>query len=130
MTREEKAKLLQFFYVNEQTQTFLCNDLYQEFKSFIPIETCISIENRNTAIRRNRYDNALLSIHNFFANNKDYKIIIEKLFSGYEERFLEAHLLMGYVFYIALTERKDFDIFNDKLSLCYCDGPSILDIIC
>lgn len=129
MTKEQKMTLLKFFYINEQTQTFLCNDLFVEFMNIIPKTKCICSDNINTSIRRKNHNEALLSIHQFLANNKDYNEIVTKAFSGYEERFLEAHLLMGYVFYIGLMEKPDFDIFEDKLSLCYTDGPSILDII-
>ena len=130
MTKEQKMNLLKFLYLNDQTQTFLCNDLFQEFMNIIPKTNCISEDNFDTDIRRNNYDDAINSIHNFLIDNKDYRVMVEKYFSGYEQDFLESHLLMGYVFYIALTENKDIDIFKDKSSICYTEGPSIVDIIC
>jgi len=129
MTKEQKMSLLKFLYLNDQTQTFLCNDLFQEFMSIIPKTKCICSDNIIYETRRNNFDNALNSIHNFLIDNKDYRVMVEKFFSGYEQKFLEAHLLMGYVFYIALTENKDMDIFKDKRSICYTEGPSIVDII-
>ena len=106
MTKEQKINLLKFLYLNDQTQTFLCNDLFQEFMSIIPKTNCISEDNFDTDIRRNNYDDAINSIHNFLIDNKDYKVMV------------------------ALTENKDIDIFKDKNSICYTEGPSILDIIC
>ena len=129
MTTEQKMSLLKFLYLNDQTQTFLCNDLFQEFLSIIPKTKCICSDNIVSTTRRNNYDEALNSIHNFLRDNKDYKVMLEKAFSGYEQKFLEAHLLMGYVFYIALTENKDIDIFKDKSSICYTEGPSLYDVI-
>ncbi|MBQ7351721.1 MAG: hypothetical protein IJW59_02495 [Clostridia bacterium] len=129
MTKEEKMSLLKFLYLNEETQTFLCNDLFQEFMSIIPKTKCICIDNIGPATRQNNFNEALVSVHNFLIKNNGYKVMIEKAFSGYEQKFLEAHLLMGYVFYIALTENKDIDIFNDKSSIFYTEGPSVLDMI-
>ena len=129
MTKEQKMNLLKFLYLNDQTQTFLCNDLFQEFMSIIPKTKCICSDNIVSTTRRNNYDDALNSIHNFLIDNEDYRLMVEKLFSGYEQDLLEAHLLMGYVFYVALTENKDMDIFRDKSSICYTEGPSIVDII-
>ena len=129
MTKEQKMNLLKFLYLNDQTQTFLCNDLFQEFVNIIPKTQCICSDKMVSETRRNNFDNALNSIHNFLIDNEDYRVIVEKFFSGYEQKFLESHLLMGYVFYIALTENKDMDIFKDKSSICYTEGPSILDII-
>ena len=129
MTKEQKMNLLKFLYLNDQTQTFLCNDLFQEFVNIIPKTQCICSDNMVSETRRNNFDNALNSIHNFLIDNEDYRVIVEKFFSGCEQKFLESHLLMGYVFYIALTENKDMDIFKDKSSICYTEGPSILDII-
>ena len=130
MTKEQKMNLLKFLYLNDQTQTFLCNDLFHEFLSIIPKTKCICEDNADSTIRRNNYDDALNSIHNFLIDNADYRKVIENAFSGYGQDFLEAHLLMGYVFYVALIENKDIDIFKDKSSLCYTEGPSLVDIIC
>ena len=121
MTKEEKMSLLKFLYLNQDTQDFLCNDLFQEFMNIIPKTKCICSDNIDSATRRNNFNKALASIHNFLIENNYYKVMIEEAFSAYEQKILEAHLLMGYVFYIALTENKGIDIFKDKNSICYTD---------
>ena len=87
------------------------------------------IANQTLKTRRENHTNALLSIHEFLANNPDYYSMVKSMFSHYEDRELEAHLLMGYVFYLALIDNSDIDIFKNKKSICYTDGPSIVDII-
>lgn len=129
MTKEQKMNLLRFLYSNEQTQSFLCNDLFQEFMEIIPKTNCICSANQILKTRRENHTNAVLSIHEFLANNPDYYSIVKSMFSHYEDRELEAHLLMGYVFYLALVNNSDIDIFKNKKSICYTDGPSIVDII-
>ena len=82
MTKEQKMNLLKFLYLNDQTQTFLCNDLFVEFMNIIPKTKCICSDNVVSTTRRNNYDDALNSIHNFLIDSKDYRLMVEKLFYG------------------------------------------------
>ncbi len=70
MTKEQKMTLLKFLYLNEETRTFLCNDLFQEFMQIIPKAKCICSKNVNCKTRRNNFNEALASIHRFLVDKK------------------------------------------------------------
>lgn len=127
MTQEQKVKLLKFLYSNEQT--FLCNDLFQELLNIVPKTKCICSRNIVDKIRYDNYIEVFSFIKQFLDSNLDYKSILLKIFSSYEEQELIKHLIVGYVFYLAMLDNKDLDIFKDKRSICYTEGPSIVDIL-
>jgi len=127
MTQEQKVKLLKFLYSNEQT--FLCNDLFQELLNIVPKTKCICSRNIVDKTRYDNYIEVFTFIKQFLDRNSDYKSIVLKIFSSYEEQELINHLIVGYVFYLAMLDNKDLDIFKDKRSICYTEGPSIVDIL-
>lgn len=131
MTTEKKLALLRYLYLNDKTQQFLCNDLFQELINIVPKNKCICKDNISPETRQTNYSSVFSAINEFFNHNPDYRSVVCSLFSHYDQSELETHLLTGFVFYIALTspEYLDIDIFKDKKSICYSDGPSIADII-
>jgi len=130
MTKKEKIALIQYLYLNNETQTFLCNDLFQEFMSIIPKNVCISKENLNKETRENNYSIVKLLITIFFKENPEYKKITTKLLSNYTENKLVEHLILGYVFFLANIDRKkDINIFKDKKSICYSEAPPLYHVI-
>lgn len=131
MNQQQKMELLRYLYKDAETQKFLCNDLFQEFMNTIPKTKCICSENIVHETRHINRQFVTQSIGEFIQNNKAYKEMLNTLYQDYEESDLIEHLLMGYVFFIAQTEAtaKEIDIFKDKKSICYTEGPSIADFI-
>ena len=127
MTKDQKASLLKYLYINDDIRIFLCNDLFQELMNYLPYNKCIGIENCNSEIREKNHAEVIETINNFLINNKDYDDIIKKIFSHYKREDMMNHLLLGYVFFISIE--KDIDIFRDKQSICYTEGPLLFDLI-
>lgn len=129
MTQEQKITLVDYLYLNKETQSFLCNDLFQELKHTIPETLCISEKNINDEIRINNYSCVKMLILIFFQKNPDYKDITKKLFANFTEKKLIEHLILGYVFFLTIIDKNNIDIFKDKKSICYTKAPALYDII-
>lgn len=129
MTTEQKTALVDYLYINKKTQAFLCNDLFQEFKNIISDSLCISELNLDYETRKNNYSCVKMLIQLFFKNNPNYRKITKKLFDNFTENKLVEHLIIGYVFFLAIIDNKDIDIFKDEKSICYTKAPALYDII-
>ena len=129
MTTEQKTALADYLYLNKKTQAFLCNDLFQEFKNIISDNLCISELNLDYEIRKNNYSCVKMLIQLFFENNPNYREITKNLFNNFTENKLVEHLIIGYVFFLAIVDNKDIDIFKDEKSICYTKAPALYDVI-
>ena len=131
MNQQQKTELLKLLYKNQETQEFLCNDLFQEFMNIIPKTKCICSDNIVHETRQINRNESIDSIVNFINSNQAYNDMLNTLYQGYDKSDLVEELLNGYVFFIAQVEPKykDIDIFKDKKSVCYTSGPSIVDFL-
>ena len=129
MTKEQKLKLLKFLYPNEEICNFMCNDFYQELANIIPYHVCISAKNLVQKNRENNWEFVKEKLITFLNNNKNYSTELARLYRESQLNNKIDEFLIGYVFFIANTNKtKEVDIFKDKRSICYSE-ISIINII-
>ena len=114
-------KLIKLLFLNEQTQKFLCNDLFQEFLLVIPTEFCISKKNINNKVREINYLKVKNIIEIFLNTNKIYLIKLLNVFKFKDINSLIEHLIICYLFYISkiTPSLKNINVFTSKLSIGY-----------
>lgn len=132
MNSEQKIMLIKYLNLEGDVGNFLTGDLFQELRSLINIDTCINDENIMEKIRNENKENALDAIKTFLEKNGEYQELVDFHFGIYDMIDIYEHLLMGYVFYFSSLSHKyrAIDIFKDRRSILYSDGPAIYEIIC
>lgn len=127
MNKEQKIKVERFLFSNDEIRKFLCNDFYQELKNIIPSEILFCKENINKDERSNNLLSIFIKVTNFIKKNKEYERELCKIFRTEENHIYNYidELVMGYVFFISLTEEKykGRDIFEDKQSIYWSSVP-------
>lgn len=127
MNIEEKQKLLQLLYPNDEIRDFLINDLYQELINIIPKSLCISSKNLVNSTREKNLQKVKMYINDFFKDNESYIQTINDLFSVKYNEMIED-VIIGFCFYLSQTKNNDIHIFKDKRSICFSE-VSIIDIL-
>ncbi len=130
MNNEQKKKLYKYLFPSDSIQKFMCNDFFQELKTIIPNDFCISAGNIDSTTRENNLKKVSILICKFIEDNNTYKNIILSLFNELDYQSLINEFIIGYLFFITNTETKfkDIDIFKDKRSIVY-SKISIADFI-
>lgn len=117
MTQQQKENLIKNLFPTAEIRQFLCNDLFEEFKFFLPQSVVLNAKNKNE--REQNYVLSKQKIKDFVLNNAHYnKIIFEKL-SIRDFEFLIEYLLVGYVFTLSATINPPLDAFSDKRSILF-----------
>lgn len=122
MTKEEKIKLLKYFYPNEEIQNFMCNDFFVELKQVLPLNICISSKNQVNKTRQENLKLAQTLIKDFLKANPVYTKTLKEFFDNIDIDYI----LESYVFYLSNTNNKEVDIYKDKNSICYSKISIIL----
>jgi len=117
----KEQKILNYIFPNDEIRAFLCNDLFIELNSVIPKNLCISKKNINNLTRLKNYNKVKLLITNFIQTNKIYIDRLTTLYNYANLSRIISEILTGYVFYFSKLNKiyKNFDIFNNSLSICY-----------
>lgn len=132
MTEEQKRKVFDYYFPNEELRKFLCNDFYQELSNLLPTDICIGKQNLDDKLRTKMLTKVILLVKDFILINPIYQEALSELFKSKKEDlfiFLDD-IVKGYVFYISITkdEFKEIDVFKDKRSICW-SPISIADIL-
>lgn len=124
-------KFLKYLYPTDEIRDFMCNDLYQELNEVIPNIKCFCSDNVVKSVREENRKFVKTNIVNFIENNPVYKQEIEKLYKSKVISNIIDDIFTGYVFYVVNTSEKNKgeNIFTNKKSICYSEGPNLLDIL-
>lgn len=124
-------KFLKYLYPTDEIRDFMCNDLYQELNEVIPNIKCFCSDNVVKSVREENRKFVKTNIVNFIENNPVYKQEIEKLYKSKVISNIIDDIFTGYVLYVVNTSErnKGENIFTNKKSICYSEGPNLLDIL-
>ena len=124
-------KFLKYLYPTDEIRDFMCNDLYQELNEVIPNIKCFCSDNVVKSVREENRKFVKTNIVNFIENNPVYKQEIEKLYKSKVISNIVDDIFTGYVLYVVNTSEKNKgeNIFTNKKSICYSEGPNLLDIL-
>lgn len=124
-------KFLKYLYPTDEIRDFMCNDLYQELNEVIPNIKCFCSDNVVKSVREENRKFVKTNIVNFIENNPVYKQEIEKLYKSKVISNIIDDIFTGYVLYVVNTSEKNKgeNIFTNKKSICYSEGPNLLDIL-
>lgn len=130
MNEERKNKLLKYFFPTEKARHFLCNDLYVELSSIVPQKICISPKNLKNETRKQNYYLVKEKIAKFLDENETYKDEIREIFNLDDPDQVVEFALISFVFIKLFDDGtiNGFDLFSDKVSICYCP-VSFLDLL-
>lgn len=130
MNRERKQLLLNYLFPNEEMRKFMCNDLYIELEEILPSKICISPTNISSIRRKENYSIAYGSILAFLTARNDYCEKVAYFYKDKELDFIINEIIIGYVFYLSSTRKRNeqFDIFKNKKSICY-SPISLIDML-
>ncbi len=124
-------KFLKYLYPTDEIRDFMCNDLYQELNEVIPNIKCFCSDNVVKSVRKENRKFVKTNIVNFIEDNPVYKQEIEKLYKSKVISNIIDDIFTGYVLYVVNTSEKNKgeNIFTNKKSICYSEGPNLLDIL-
>lgn len=128
--KEKLEKISLYLYGNDETRSFLINDLFQEFSLIIDEKDCINWKNRVRKTRLKSKITVALLISKFLKENKIYLIKLNEFYPASTFEDIVETLVLGYVFYLSQVKEKfkNVNIFKDKKSICYSSSPTIFDV--